>query len=415
MLLQFSCENHRSIKERITFSTIASKDTKYEEYLGHFSNFKVLPTEVIYGPNGSGKSNFIHAIEFVQALVTNSINYQPGFSIYQAVHKLSPLDAPSSYDIQFVTNDIRYAYGFSIKNHLVEEEYLYYFPNGRQVKIFERNKMEIIPGDRYKKAFDISFSILKENRLFLSCAANYTNLVEIENAFLFFRNELVIYNPHINQWMEYSIELMQNNDEIKEKFLEILNFFGTGAKDIKIKLEKKRIDGAELPKEIPDFIKNIIASQEANVIEAKVVYDQFETDLMTEESTGVKKLFEMICPIIDILLSGKVLICDEMETGLHESIVYEIVRLFKVFQSDKFAQLIFTTHDTNLLDTNLFRRDQIWFTQLNEERSTDLFSLSEIKNVRKDENLAKGYMSGKYGAIPMLNNTILNLFNNNEQ
>lgn len=105
---------------------------------------------------------------------------------FQAPHKLNSPNVPSKYDIQFVKADIRYAYGFSIVRNAVEEEYLYYFPKGRQVKIFERENMDIKPGDKYKNAFEVSKSILKENRLFLSCAANYTNIREIENAFLFF-------------------------------------------------------------------------------------------------------------------------------------------------------------------------------------------------------------------------------------
>ncbi len=112
----------------------------------------------------------------------------------------------------------------------------------------------------------------------------------------------------------------------------------------------------------------------------------------------------MICPIIDILNQGKILICDELEASLHESVIFQIVQLFQHYQKDKFAQLIFSTHDTSLLDTDLFRRDQVWFTQLNtKERATDLYSLVEIKNVRKSENLEKEYVSGEYGAIPMLN------------
>ena len=220
---------------------------------------------------------------------------------------------------------------------------------------------------------------------------------------MFFNTDIVVFNPEINNWTEYSIELMQKNDMIRKTFVNILQALGTGVRDVKVKLEKVKL--ADLPQEIqlPDPLKSLLGSQEGNRIEAKVIYDQFEVDLMTEESTGVKRLFQMICPIIDILNKGKILICDELETSLHESVIFQIVQLFQHYQKDKFAQLIFSTHDTSLLDTDLFRRDQVWFTQLNEERATDLYSLVEIKNVRKTENLEKGYVSGKYGAIPMLN------------
>ena len=102
---------------------------------------------------------------------------------------------------------------------------------------------------------------------------------------------------------------------------------------------------------------------------------------------------------------------DEIENGLHEAVVYEIIKLFKYARKDQFAQLIFSTHDTSLLDTNLFRRDQVWFTQLDDDRATDLYSLVEVKNVRKTENIEKGYMLGKYGAIPMLSQNIYDIFN----
>ncbi|MBW8383101.1 MAG: ATP-binding protein, partial [Youngiibacter sp.] len=129
---------------------------------------------------------------------------------------------------------------------------------------------------------------------------------------------------------------------------------------------------------------------------------QFVLDIQ-EESDGVKKLFEILCPLIDIIINDKVLFWDELESSLHPCIVKEILRFFKFGISNSKSQLIFTTHDINLLDLSFFRRDQIWFTELDKSnRSSDLYSLNELKNVRKDENIQKGYISGKYGAIPCL-------------
>lgn len=405
MLLEFKCSNHKSIKEEVKFSMIAGSDNTSEDLLKEFGNVKVLRSAIIYGANGSGKSNFISALLFVRDLVSNSINHQPGQGVFQSRHKLSSEEMPSEYSVQFVKNDIRYAYGFSVKKNLIQDEYMYYFPRGRQVKIFERKGMEIMPGDRYKSVFDVSMSILKENRLFLSCAANYSNVKEIEEAFMFFNTDMVVYNPEINNWTEYSIELMQNNDAARKTFVNVLQALGTGAKDVKVKLEKVKISDLQKELPLPDVLKGLLGTQEGNRIEAKIVYDQFEVDLMTEESAGVRRLFQMICPITDILNTGKILICDELETSLHEAVIFEIVKLFQHYQKDKFAQLIFSTHDTSLLNSDLFRRDQVWFTQLNAERATDLYSLVEIRNVRKSENLEKGYISGKYGAIPVLNKT----------
>lgn len=404
MLLEFRCSNFKSIKEEIRFSMIAGKDDTSEELLKVYNNFRVLRSAVIYGANGSGKSNFINALLFMCNLVQTSISYQPGQKIPQATHKLSEKENPSTFDIQFIRNNVRYAYGFSIEGGAITEEYLYYFPNGRQVKIFERDRMNIQPGNRYKSSFDVSIKdVLKENRLFLSCAANYSNVRELEEAFLFFTTDIVIYNPSMNNWTEYSIRLMQDNPSIKEEFLQMLNALDTGIQDVKLKVEKVKFTDLKRDLQLPDNLMGLIPEQEGNRIEAKVVYDQFEIDLLSEESSGIKRLFEIICPMIDILNTGKVLICDELEASLHEAVIYKIVQLFQNYKKDIFAQLIFSTHDTSLLNRELFRRDQVWFTQLNKDRATDLYSLVEIKDVRKSENLAKGYVSGKYGAIPMLN------------
>lgn len=404
MLLEFRCSNFKSIKEEIRFSMIAGKDNTSEELLKVYNNFRVLRSAVIYGANGSGKSNFINALLFMCNLVQTSISYQPGQKIPQARHKLSEKEKPSTFDIQFIRKNVRYAYGFSIEGGAITEEYLYYFPNGRQIKIFERDRMNIQPGNRYKSSFDVSIKdVLKENRLFLSCAANYSNVRELEEAFLFFTTDIVVYNPAMNNWTEYSIRLMQDNPSIKEEFLQMLNALDTGIQDVKLKVEKVKFADLKRDLQLPDNLMGLLPEQEGNRIEAKVVYDQFEIDLLSEESSGIKRLFEIICPMIDILNTGKVLICDELEASLHEAVIYKIVQLFQNYKKDIFAQLIFSTHDTSLLNRELFRRDQVWFTQLNKDQATDLYSLVEIKDVRKSENLAKGYVSGKYGAIPMLN------------
>lgn len=415
MLLEFLCSNFKSIKEEIRFSMIAGSDKTNELYLKNIGNFRVLRSAIIYGPNGSGKSNFIQALSYMKDIVCNSIQYQPGQHIFQPYHKLSSIDTPSEFKIQFIKNDIRYAYGFSILKNKIIDEYLYFFPKGRQTKIFERVNLCVKPGDKYKNEFELSESALKNNRLFLSCVANFSNNHEIENAFKFFMEDIVIYNPNVNNWTEYSIELMQKNEKIKNIFVDILKSFDTGIKDVEVKLEKVSMNDLSNELFLPSSIKMLIKDQEANKIEAKVIYDDFTIDLMSEESTGIKKLFEIICPMIDILNTGKILVCDEIEANLHESIVYNIVKIFHNYHKDKFAQLIFTTHDTSLLDSQLFRRDQIWFTQLTQSRSTDLYSLVEVKNVRKTENLEKGYLLGKYGAIPLLNDKVINFIKQYEE
>ncbi len=411
MLLEYSCENFRSIKDRITFSFLASSDDTYENQLRKFDDdrIRVLRLISLYGANGSGKTSLVQSITFLKLLVSNSINYQPGDKINRIPHKLSQKDAPTVFSCQFIKNDVRYAYGVSYVDEKITEEYLYHFRNGRQSKIFERGVYlsSLTFGDKYKKDSENAIGVLKDNRLFLSCAANFSSNQDYEAVFLFFKDDIVVYPSIPNQWLNYSIEALSSNAALKQEFTNIMKHIGTGIQDVTTKFERKRMEVNELPADMPDQLKTFIASQDASQIEAMLNYGKFSIDLI-DDSSGIIKLFEVLCPLIDIIMRDKVLIWDELESSLHPCIVEDILDLFLKGKSDSNSQLLFTTHDINLLDLKRFRRDQIWFTELNPtDRSTDLFSLSELKNVRKDENIRKGYISGKYGAIPCLNGDIV--------
>lgn len=411
MLLEFSCSNHRSIRDEILFSAIAGSDRTHAENIEKAADVEVLKSSVIYGANGSGKSNFIDAIAFVKNLVSNSINHQPGQGILQVPHKLEGYERKSNYKIQFVVDGIRYAFGFSLRNMLVVEEYLYYFPNGRQTKIFERDGEEYSAGRNFRNRFNSCKDVLKPNRLMLSCAANFSSVDEVTAAYRFFNDELVIYNSgNQENWMNYSLHQINTNEKVKATVLKFLDALGTGIKDIYVDIKKEDLDVSHLPPFLSDEFKKILLQEKIDAISAKVLYEGFETDLISEESTGIKKLFGILCPFIDIIANGKVLVCDELESNLHESLLFGLVKQFVNTRGSKPAQLIFTTHETGLLNLDLFRRDQIWFTEnKSADRSTDLFSLTEIRNVRKDENFGKGYIAGKYGAIPMLNLNFANV------
>ena len=411
MLLEFSCSNHRSIRDEVLFPAIAGTDRTHAENIERVAGVEVLRASVIYGANGSGKSNFIDAISFVKNLVSNSINHQPGQGILQTPHKLDGYERKSNYKIQFIVDGIRYAFGFSLKNMLVVEEYLYYFPNGRQTKIFERVGEEYSAGRNFRNRFNSCKDVLKPNRLMLSCAANFSSVDEVIAAYHFFNDELVIYSSaNQENWMNYSLHQINANEQMKAIVLKLLDALDTGIKDIHVDIKKEDLDVSHLPPFLSDEFKKVLLQEKIDAISAKVLYEGFETDLISEESTGIKKLFGILCPFIDIMVNGKVLVCDELETNLHESLLFGLVKQFVNMRGSKPAQLIFTTHETGLLNLDLFRRDQIWFTEIKlAHPSTDLFSPTEIKNVRKDENFGKGYIAGKYGAIPMLNLNFANV------
>ena len=178
--------------------------------------------------------------------------------------------------------------------------------------------------------------------------------------------------------------------------------------DISAKVEKKNINYEDLPIGIPEDLKMLMLGGEQIKHEVKLKYNNIEVDL-TEESRGIQKIFEIGGPLIDVLMNGKTLIYDELETSLHPFVAEAIVKLFMDKEMNKKnAQLIFVTHDTNLLDLNLFRKDEIWFVEKKDkEFSSTLYSLSDLKNIRKNENIEAGYVKGKYGAIPFIGNETL--------
>ena len=386
MLLEFSCSNFKSIKEKVTFSAIETDNIKNEKFLKKFDDFRVLHTSVIYGPNGAGKSNIFKGIGFMRDLVIKSRENRPGEVLKQPTHKMAH-DKKSEFNMQFIINNIRYAYEFVLKDNLVDEEYLYYFEDKNAVKVFEREEGEVCLGEKFEKnkvLLEIIENEIGDNKLLLSCIGDKSDIFEINNAFLFFKEYLVIQNSDVKTERKNCIKVMMENEKMRELIISVFREFDSDLKDIKIESSGENLDDKD--------------------IRIKFVYDEFETDLYKEESTGINKLFDLVLPIVESFINGKVMIVDEIELNLHRNIAYKIISLFNTHLPNNSDQLIFTSHDISLLNLNLFRNDQIWFAQLGKGRATELYSLVEIKNIRADENIAKGYIMGRYGAVPSFKN-----------
>ncbi|MED9947567.1 MAG: ATP-binding protein, partial [Peptacetobacter hiranonis] len=405
MLLEYRCSNYKSIKDEVLFSMSASSDTEHSDKLIDFKKLKINKATAIYGANGSGKSSLLESCLFLTSLVSNKPS-QPGDKILVIPHALSAIDDPTEFLIHFERKGIRYVYGISVTEDRVEKEFLYHFKVGRKAKIFDRFGEEYTFGTKYKSDLNKALSFQKENRVFLNTAANFTNNEDITNAFLFFKEDLVVNSPSfMNNWREYSFNMINKNPEFKKKVVTAFNNLGIDIKDIKTESFNIPLHD-ELVENIPADIKEIIKSsmgEEKTLYLKKVLFDYgiFSVDI-DRESTGIKRLFEVLCPLIDIIENDRVLLWDEIEMGLHSSILDTLIKIF-LNEKDSKAQLIFTTHDISLLNLDNLRRDQIWFTELdNEERKTDLYSLFDFKNIRKTDNISKNYIEGRYGAIPFI-------------
>lgn len=411
MLIEFSVENFLSIKDRITLSMVASKDSTHKNNViaNVDKNLNVLKTATIYGANASGKSNVLKAIGFFAFFLGKSHEMQQGKKIEVEPFKLDKncINKPSTFDIIFKTEGIKYAYGFSCTKEKVIDEYLYYYPNGRQSIIFERentNKYRFT--NDIEKQTQIKDKFNSPNKLYLAIAS----LWEYDKAQIPFKwidNNLSILINH-TKLESLTASFMKEDESINKRVKILLKNAVNDIEDIifneiDIDLEKDTIL-QYLNKEAKEKLFNNSKEKllKINTLHKMNDSEEFIEFDLRDESDGTKKLFGLLGIWLDVLDNGLTLIVDELDIRLHSKLTRFLVEMFNNPEFNKNnAQLIFSTHDTNLLDQDLFRRDQIWFTEKKDDKSTDLYSLDDF-NVRKDAAIEKGYLQGKYGAIPYL-------------
>ncbi len=411
MIIEFGVKNFKSIREKVILSMVASKDSSHIEELYEYNKINILRGAVLYGANASGKTTFIDSLAYFRYLVTNCGFFQEGDKLPRPYHKLSK-DDTTGIDIQFIFNGIKYAYGFEINDNEVVEEYLYHFPNKRQAKIFDRKRKEYSFGVNYRSELSDYVNKTKDNKLFLNIAEAWSKLDEIINPFIYIRDNIVVRLNNLDNgpdnWFDYSVIKINEDNKMKGILIEFLQKIGLQVKDIKVKVN----DETELPEPIKMLLKQFVDvgnNVQGRSFEVRFIYESYSLDL-SEESLGTQKLFMMICPLVDILLNKKVLFYDELENSLHPIIVLKLIETFKKWDNPEGAQLIFTTYDTSLLDLNIFRRDQIWFAEKNPDTcSSDYYSLIELKNVRKDDNIRKGFINGRYSRIPLMGSCLVEI------
>ena len=407
MLIEFSVTNFLSFKDKNTFTMIASSDNTLKDNYVEINNEKILKMTAIYGANASGKTNLFKILVMVSSMIKHSNFFAPNVLLPIVPFKLDKetVNKPSEFEIKFLVDGIRYLYGFKADSKNVYEEYLTYYPNGRPVKIFAR---ENIDNYSFNSSDEKFLNDLKEkntsNKFFVATATNW-NYEKTKPAFDFLTEKLGIVMSH-EQVNNYSYNMYYNDKDKKLEnfalnFLEKADFNIKGYKIIEEKMTEDKL------RTIPDIVKPFIP---VNTLMYKVNTkhivngDVYEFDI-SEESLGTQVIFSFIPVLKDVLDNGKVLIIDEFDKSLHPFIVKYIVEIFNDLEiNKKGAQLIFNTHDTNLLDLELLRRDQIWFAEKNsEDGSTTIYPLDDF-SVRKTENVEKGYLLGRYGAIPFLEN-----------
>jgi len=421
MLIEFRVENFLSFEESAALSMIASADTTHEDNCIAIANDKlrVLKSAAIYGANSAGKSNLIKAMSFMRYLVTYGSKLSKKDILPDFTFKLDKKDEskPSFFEVVFLKNDKRYRYGFEIGENKVISEWLFHTPTTREATLFTRDLEDgIVIGQSFKEAKGLETKP-KNNQLFLNIVAGYNNEQSIsEEVIDWFRYFDVTVGPTMaRMFIGKTLHLLDHHGETyQQKMLSFLKKLDV-LDDFEIK-HTGRVE--EFPDDMPEEVRAYLKSDEDEpviYIKRKIYKDGKpvgiqEFDLLDDESEGTQKLFTLAGFFLDTLEHGGTLVVDELESSLHPLITRKIIEIFNsAIDNPNGAQLIFATHDTNLLSNRFFRRDQIWFVEKSRHGSSCLFSLAEYKDsderkTRKDASFGKDYILGKYGAIPFLGN-----------
>lgn len=416
MLIEFSVTNYRSFLTPQSLTLTANTATELQEENTFVSPVSSLPrllrSAVVYGPNAAGKSNLIQAISFMKRFVLSSAREsQEGekIDITPFLFTLQSSRNPSEFEVLFIQDGIRYQYGFEVNSKRVSGEWLFAYPEGRAQKWFERNynpetqKDIWYFGPKFTGRRKVWQEATRGNALFLSTAIQLNN-EQLKPVFNWFDHKLHV----IGQGESLDVGFSAIECEEKEKKKNILKFMNAADLSIAdISLEKKEFSMEDLPFDMPQELKEEIGRE----LEGKKLTRVFlmhpssdrDEDVsleLDEESAGTRKLFALAGPWLDVLDNGFVLFVDELDTSLHPLLVRFLLSLQHNPEPNRHnAQLIFATHDTTVLDQTLMRRDQVWFVEKDKENATRLYPLSDYKP-RKGEALQKGYLYGRYGALP---------------
>lgn len=393
-LIEFTVGNFLSFKDKKTFSMEASNIRELPGNILTTGNYKLLKSAAIYGANSSGKSNLIKALQFMQRTILSSskLNSTDKLNVSPFMLAKETPTLPSYFEILFLSEGDYYRYGLELDNETIHAEWLYTVPRGskKEQPLFLREGENIGVSDIFTEAKGLE-ERTRNNGLFLSVCDQF-NVKQAQDVIKCINN----------------INILSGVDHALFKGLtEIYMDFNT--KQTKDFFQNLQLGFTDI---------NLVTDDEEMKEKAKTthnIYDSFgkitgkQTFTMTvNESAGTNKIFDMAGYILNNLMLGHPLIVDELDAKLHPLLTKKIIEMFHSPEINKGgAQLIFATHDTNLLGCDCFRRDQIWFTEKDEKEQTDLYSLVEFRDpdgakVRNDRNYEKDYIQGRYGAIPFI-------------
>lgn len=417
MLIQFSVKNWRSVRDEQTLSMVKAKGGELLETNTFqptaLATESLLRSAVVYGPNAAGKSNLLTALRSMRLVVVNSaVNKQEGDELPVVPFLLDETteNMPTEFEAIFVSQGVRYQYGFAATKSHVIEEWLIAFPNGRPQRWFERNWLE--EKNEYNWTFGGSLLGQKQlwldstrnNALFLSTATQL-NSQQLKPVFSWFKNTLSF--SKVSGWSPTYTASLCTSEETQSRVVEFLAAADLDIKGVRVTSEPMSMD--HLPDSLPDEVKRHLFDKLENQkqYDIKMIHkgaqgQDIEFDFK-EESDGTKKFFSFAGPWLDVLRRGRVLAVDELHDNLHPRLVKFLVEVFHSnVTNPNNAQLIFTTHETSILNQDVFRRDQIWFCEKGDDQATKLYPLTDFSPKKGREDLEAAYLAGRYGALPFV-------------
>lgn len=421
MIVEFTVGNFLSFNEKRTLSFEAQGISELKGNVFNYNKNKLLRSVVVYGANSSGKSNLIKALERMKEVVLTSVKLNDTDELNYTPFLLSAVseNAPTFFEIVFLDKAQKYRYGFEYSQKEIINEWLFEGKNAKNQKpLFLRTKDGIAVTDKFDEGNGKEVST-NDNRLFISLVAQLGGNIS-KQILEWFDGYNVLSGVDHKDYKGYTTMMMHKKSTGCSESLSLFRKLKLGFSDLipsEIEFSPTDLPG-EMPKNLKSkLIKELTGKKQVVLLASHSKFDKkgkiidtVSWDRDENESEGTNKIIDLSGPIFDTLNLGKLLVIDELDAKLHPLITMNIVSLFNSPDTNpNNAQLLFATHDTNLLSAELFRRDQIWFTEKDSLEQTDLYSLYSVNlpdgtKVRNDGNFEKNYIRGRYGAIPFITN-----------
>lgn len=400
MILKIEFENFFSIRDQVRIDFRAANiNTMLARELGHnvidWNGVPVLKSVGLFGPNASGKSNILKAINFCCRMILDShLNNEGAVFNYEPFKFDGWQDKSSKFLIDFVCDNVEYEYSFELAKNKIISESLYHYPVGRRAKVFVRNadgKYSFGTGV-INKPMDVVLNTSDKN-LFLSRASSMNREIA-QKLYRYFMNQFQLGLVNVNEMM-----VLDSFNTYKKVILKALEICDTDITDIEARKEQ-----VPAPVAIPG--QGELTFQLIDVLKFKT-FHRYKKDVMfdldLEESNGTRKLFQILIRLLDVVKNRKGIMMDEFDMGLHTRLADFILDLIHASEG---SQLLFSSHNTNLIDVKRLRRDQIVFVNKTEDGATEVYSLYDFKDFRENMDAEKGYIQGRFDAVPYVDSSV---------